>query len=158
MKLDVEKKLEEKNIAYKIFPLSAEAFTVPDVVKYSNHAVKPEEICKTIIVKTKKTNKIFAFMLKGEDRLSFSKAKKILGEELTTANPKEVKEASEVEPGAVCPFLLHVPLYVDKKVLELKNINCGSGHHLYELELKSSDLTKGIDFTLCDITKENLSV
>lgn len=151
--LDVERILKEKGVGYRLVELSQEAFTVDDVVKYSKGDVNPNEICKTIILCGRKTGKRAAFLLRGNDKLDFSKIKKLLGEEMAIANQNQVKEASGVEPGAVCPFLVKVPLFVDERVMFLKQINCGSGHHLYGLEFKSEDLSKSINYELVDLSK-----
>lgn len=153
MVLEVENVLRDKAISYRLIPLKQNAFTVDDVITYSEEAVDPDEICKTIIVRGKKSNKKMAILLKGRDKLDFSKAKKLFGEEMTIATGEQVKEASGVEPGAVCPFLLRVPLYVDKQVESLERINCGSGHHLFGLEFMRKDLEKGTQYGRGDFSK-----
>ncbi len=135
--------LRDKRITYRLIKMRAAAFTVDDVAKYSDGKINPEETCKTIIVSGRKTKKKFAVFLRGGDKVNFSGAKKLFGEEMAIATAAEVKEASGVDPGAVCPFMLTSPLYVDKKVLELETINCGSGDHLHGLEFKAKDLEKG---------------
>jgi len=153
MELEVEKLLKEKGIWYRLVKLSQNAFTVDDVVKYSEGNINPEEICKTIILKGKKTGKKAAILLKGKDRLNFSLVKKIFGEEMTVANHEQVKEAAGIEPGAVCPFLLNVSLFVDKAVFNSEKINCGSGNHLYGVEFKAKDLAKGVSYKIVDLAK-----
>jgi len=152
MELKVEKLLKQKRIKYRLVKLSQEAYTVADVVKYSEGKVEPEEICKTIILKGKKSGEIIATFLRGSDMLDFSKAKKLFGERMTIADSDEVKRAAGVEPGAVCPFLLKVLLVVDKKVLALKRINCGSGHHLYGLEFDLKHLTEIVTYKTADLS------
>lgn len=153
MSLAVEKKLQAKSIDYRMVKLSEKAFTVDDVVKYSNGGVNPGEICKTMILVGKKTGKRYAVLLRGSDRLDFLKIKRLLGEEVAIGSPADVQEVAGVDPGAVCPFLLSVPLYVDEGVLELPRINLGSGDHLYGVEVSSRDLEKVVPFTRVDITK-----
>lgn len=153
MELEVEKILKEKNIEYRLIKLTQNAYTVEDVVKYSESAVAPDEICKTIIVRGKKTGDKKAILLRGNDKVNFSGIKKLFGEEMTVADPEQVKEATGVEPGAVCPLLLKVPLLVDRKVFDLEKINCGSGDHLYGLEFGTKDLTKCVEFKIEDLSK-----
>ncbi len=153
MELQVEKLLKEKGIEYRLIKLSQNAYTVDDVVKYSEGNVNSAEICKTIILRGKKSGKNVAILLKGDDRVNFLEAKKIFGEEMTIADEKQVKEATGVEPGAVCPFLLNVPLLVDKRAMDLEKINCGSGNHLYGLEFKAKDLVKITDYKIVDLAK-----
>ena len=154
MKLQAENLLKEKAVEYKLIKLSQNAHTVEEVVKYSEKEnIRPEEICKTIILEGKKTRKKVAILLRGNDRLDFSEAKKVLGEKMAIANKKQVKEASNVEPGAVCPLLLNTELLVDKRVMDLERINCGSGDHLYGLEFKTEDLAKVADYQIVNLTQ-----
>ncbi len=153
MELQVEKLLKEKGVEYRLIKLSQNAYTVDDVVRYSEENVDPAEICKTLILRGKKTGKKIAILLRGGDRLSFSDMKKMLGEEMTVANEEQVKEAAGVEPGAVCPFLVNVPLFVDKRVMDLKRMNCGSGDHLYGLEFETKDLARVVNFKIVGMAK-----
>jgi len=146
MELKIEKLLKAKGIKYRIIKLSQTAYTVADVVKYSGGKVKTEEICKTIILMSKKNGKAAALLLRGCDKLDFSAVKNLFGERLAIASPDQVKKVTGVEPGAVCPLMLKAPLFVDQKVLALKNINCGSGHHLYGIEFQTKDLIKGVNY------------
>lgn len=155
--LPVESFLQDRQVSYRLIPLRENAFTVDDVVRLSLEPVTAEEICKTIIIRGKKSSKKYAIFLQGLDKLDFSAAKRIFGEEMTIASAVEVEEVAGVEPGAVCPFLLTVPLYVDRQVLNHQRINCGSGHHLYGLEFAVDDLGKGVDSTLVDIIKTRVS-
>jgi len=153
MELPVEKILKEKGVPYRLIRLAQEAVTVGDVVAYSDGAVKIDEICKTIILKGKKTGTLLAVLLRGEDRLDFSKARGVLGEAAEIADTGSVKKVSGVEPGAVCPLMVSVPLFVDARVLELNRINIGSGDHLYGLEIAVSDIERGVSFFVSDIAK-----
>lgn len=151
MELAVEQILKEKGVEYRLIRLSNKAYTVKDVVQYSGGGVDPKEICKTIILKGKKTGEKRAVLLRGGDRLDFSKAKEVFGEALSIAGATEVKEIGGVEPGAVCLFLLQAPLYVDKRVLELQKVNCGSGDHLYGVEFRVEDLGKATQYEIVDL-------
>lgn len=154
MELPIEKLLKGKRIEYKLIKLKQNAYTVDDVVRYSA-GVRPDEICKTLILRGKKTGRKFAIFLRGCDRIDFPKTRKLFGEETGIASPEEVGKAAGVSPGAVCPFLLNlnVPLFVDGKVMVLQKINCGSGHHLYGLEFRREDLAKGVSYQLVDLSK-----
>lgn len=153
MKLQIEKFLTDKGIRYKLIKLSQNAYTVDDVIKFSEGRVNPEEICKTIILRGRKTDKSMAVFLRGNDKLDFSKLKKIFGEEVAIADAERVKKVAGVEPGAVCPFLIQPPLFVDEKVFELENVHCGSGHHLFGIEFKTEDLGKGVVCEISDFSK-----
>lgn len=153
MELQSEKLLKEKGIEYKLIKLSEKAYTVEDVMKYSGGVVVPEEVCKTVILKGRKSGERVAVFLIGNDKINFSAIKKLAGEEVKMADSNDVKETAGVEPGAVCPFLLNISLFVDSKVMELKNINCGSGDHLFGVEFNPSDLSKMVDYKIADVSK-----
>ncbi len=152
MELKSTKILEEKGISYRLIKLSDKGISFEDVVKYAEDEVNPNEICKTIIVEDKKGQK-YAFFLKGDKKVDFSKAKEIIGSKISIVSYEDLVKETGTEPGAVCPFLLNLPLFVDKKVFELKKINFGSGDHLYGLEINSKDFKKVINFKEVDISQ-----
>ena len=141
----------EAKVDYRLIALAERAVTVEDVVKYSNGSVAVQEICKTLIVRGKKSRDKYAILLRGEDRLDFSLAKAEFGEAIEVASPQEVSEAAGVEPGAVCPVLLRVPLLVDAQVLSLEKFNCGSGDHAFGLEMKTADLAKAVNYKVLNL-------
>ena len=72
---------------------------------------------------------------------------------MSIASFVEVKEAVGVEPGAVCPILLDIGLFVDRKVMELERINFGSGNHMYGMEIRAGDLERVAKFRVVDVAK-----
>ena len=77
----------------------------------------------------------------------------VVGKSAEIATFEDVKAATGVEPGAVCPILLRVPLLVDRRVRAKERINFGSGHHLYGLEIDSRDLERLVEYRLVDIAE-----
>lgn len=151
MQLASAKCLEEKGVDFSVVELTERAVTVEDVVRYAKHAIDPDEICKTIILKDME-GRIHAVFLRGGDRIDFKKLRGLIGK-ASVAAPDEVEEATGFKPGAVCPLTLDVPLYIDERVFEKERINFGSGNHLYGIELSSKDLAKVIDFRVVDAAK-----
>ena len=151
MKLASAKLLDEKGIDYRIIELTDRAVTVEDVVRYAKHGVDPDEICKTIILKDRE-GRMHAVFLRGGDRIDFKKLRRVIGK-ASVAVSDDVEEATGVKPGAVCPLMLDVPLYVDERVFMKERINFGSGNHLYGIELSPNDLAKVIDFMVVDAAK-----
>ena len=143
--------LRLKGITYRLIELKDRAISVDDVIKFSKGDITKEEICKTMIVKAGET--YCAVFLKGDKRLDFGKLQRILGEKTRLATPEEVKDITGVDPGAVCPLLLNIPVIIDRKVLELKNINFGSGDHLYGIEMKPSDILKIKDAKIAEASQ-----
>lgn len=154
MKIPVQTILDSKNIPYRLIELMQEAFTVEDVQKYAKETVDTNEVCKTIILKGRKSGTCYALLLRGNDKVHFGLAKKQFGEEVKIADKEDVFRVAEVEPGAVCPFILNAPLFVDSRVLELKRMNCGSGDHLHGLEFETADLIRGKDYKVVNIAKQ----
>ena len=147
MRLPVEELLIEADIEYRIIELEARAISVDDVIEYSKEPINPDEICKTILVKRK--NQYHGLFLRGADQIDFKKLKTIIGKS-SIASRDEVKEISGVDAGAVCPLLLDVPVFVDKRVLDLEKLNFGSGNHLYGVEINSGDLSRVLEYSVAD--------
>jgi len=145
MELKAIEILKERKINYKLIKLSEKAVSFEDVVKYAKDEINPNEICKTIIVKDKNGDK-YAFLLKGDNKIDFSKAKEVIGNNVSFVGYEDLVKSTGIEPGAVCPLILNMPLFVDKEVLGLKKINFGSGDHLYGLEIDPKDLKKIVSF------------
>jgi prolyl-tRNA editing enzyme YbaK/EbsC (Cys-tRNA(Pro) deacylase) len=150
MELESVKILKQRGVEYRLIELEEKAISVEDVIRYSKTEIKPEEICKTIILKNRKGMKYAIFML-GSMRIDFNKAKRIIGGKVSVASFDEVIDATGVEPGAVCPLTLKIPIFIDRGVLSRERINFGAGNHLYGLEIKTLDLSKIIDYQLVDV-------
>ena len=152
MELESARRLEDKGIWHRIIELRSRAVSVSDVIQHSKETLNPEEICKTIIVKDK-AGRPHALMLLGAHRVDFAKAQKAIGAAVKLATSEEVKEWTGVEPGAVCPLLLSLPVFIDRRVFEKEKINFGSGNHFYGIEMCSGDLENAIPFTQVDIAQ-----
>jgi len=150
MRLPVEDFLIETGIKYRLIELKDRAISVDDVIEYSKEPINPDEICKTILIKQKK--QYYALFLRGADKINFKKLKDLIGKS-SIAYRTEVKEITGVNPGAVCPLLLDVPVIVDSRVLGLDKLNFGSGNHLYGVEISSGDLPRILEYKLADIAE-----
>ena len=150
MRLPVQDILEKKGVSYRIIELEERAISVADVIEYSKEDINPDEICKTILVKQKQ--QYYALFLRGADKIDFKKLKAVIGKS-SIASKIEVLEITGVEPGAVCPLLVDVPVLVDERVMLLERLNFGSGNHLYGIEIASGDLGKVLGFKLVDVTE-----
>jgi prolyl-tRNA editing enzyme YbaK/EbsC (Cys-tRNA(Pro) deacylase) len=152
MELEAEKILKSKEVEYRLIELNDKGISFEDVVKNAKDEINPKEICKTIIVKDKKDSK-FAFLLKGDKKIDFSRVKEVIGSKASIVSYEDLKKSTGTEPGAVCPFLLNMPLFVDKHVFESEKINFGSGDHLFGIEIKSADLQKVVEFKIVEVTQ-----
>lgn len=150
--LEAERVLHEKGIPYRLIELTDRAMTVADVARYSKGDFNVGEICKTVIMRDDAGGR-YAFLLVGTDRVDSNKAKRLTGKKLSVASPAEVSDSSGVDPGAVCPLTLSIPLTIDQRVTALQNVNFGSGHHLHGIEMKTMDLLRAVLHTIADIAQ-----
>ena len=140
-------KLDKASVKYSLFKLDKQAYTVEDVVKYSRGMIKSDEICKTMIL-TDDQGLGFGVLLLGVSRVDLYKVGEITEKKLHLASRKEVIELTGIEPGAICPIILDIPLLVEKQVLLKNRINFGSGDHLYGIEMNSLDLKKVVEYRI----------
>lgn len=147
--IQIEKYLKQLKLPYNVVDLGQEAFTVSDVVRAG---IDQDEVVKTLIVRFG-LNKFVALALRGDDRVDFKKVRRLLGSKPELARPAEVLKVTGVPIGAVCPVLVGIPLYFDKRVMDLKNVHMGSGDLMHGLEMKLSDLLKAVrEYKLEDLT------
>lgn len=139
--VQIQKYLKQQKLHFKVIDLESEAFTVEDVVRTG---VKQDEVVKTLIVRVS-DGSFIALALRGDDRVDFKKVRKLFGSKSELAKPEEVLKVVGVPIGAVCPVLVGIPLYFDKKVMDLKNVHMGSGDLMHGLEMKLSDLLKAVE-------------
>ena len=144
--------LRAKGVGFRLIELSQRAVSVEDVVRYSVKEIAVDEICKTILLKSFE-GETHASLLLGSHRVDLKKVKDVIGARVRIATSEEVKVATGVEPGAVCPVLLKGTILIDEEVMTKKRINFGSGHHLYGLEIDPNDLNKLVDYRMADIAK-----
>ncbi len=152
MKLEAARVLDERGIDYRLIELNDRALSINDVIRFSKEPLKVDEICKTMIVKDGEGRK-HAILLLGGDRVDLAKAGRIIGSKIGIANSREVVEATGVEPGAVCPLLLRIPIYVDRRVTGRNRVNFGSGNHLYGIDMAFRDLARVIEYTVVDVAE-----
>jgi len=101
---------------------------------------KLEEIAKTLLVKTDGGYSLV--VVRASDRLDLVKLKKALGaKKLTIAREGDMAKTLKVKPGALTPFagLHHLPLIVDKKLINETKVLFGSGSFECSVEMKMKD-------------------
>ena len=150
--LESARVLKERGVGYRVIELKDRAISVEDVIRFSKEEIRPEEICKTIILKDR-GGSMYAIFLLGDQRIDTKKARQVIGGKVNIASFREVKETTGVEPGAVCPLLVDIPVLVDRRVLTRERLNFGSGNHLYGLEIRSEDLAKVVDYRVVDVAE-----
>jgi prolyl-tRNA editing enzyme YbaK/EbsC (Cys-tRNA(Pro) deacylase) len=149
MKLESVRLLEEKGVDYRLIKLRKRSVTVKDVVNNAKSMIHPEEICKTIIIRTS-DRRYYGVILLGTYLIDSIKLSGIVGK-FSLASLMEVEKLTGSEPGEVCPLTLRLPILLDLRVLNKKNINFGSGDKLCGLEIRSSLLSKLINYEIVDV-------
>ncbi|MFA5927489.1 MAG: YbaK/EbsC family protein [Patescibacteria group bacterium] len=149
---DLKSNLDKAELGYKIIELSAPAMTVPDVIKFAKEPINENEICKTLIVKA--GTGFIAIFLRGENKVNFKALKSLFGPKVRFATAEEVKASANVDPGAVCPLILNVPLYIDESAIVLSNAHFGSGDHMFGLEMNPADILEITGAKIVNISKE----
>jgi len=112
---------------------------------------EPESTFKTIVL-VDKNGKRYAFSIKLDGMIDFSKVKDIVGSKVRLAKKEELEDEG-FEPGEVCPVLVKLPLFVDRELMKFEWFNCGSGDLDYGLEMQVKDLKKVRDFKLVDVKR-----
>ncbi|MBI4154965.1 YbaK/EbsC family protein [Candidatus Woesearchaeota archaeon] len=146
-KIKVAKILDKLKIEYNLIKLKTRGRNVGCKELFKD----PESTFKTIVLVDKK-GKRYAFSIKLDRMIDFSKVKDIVGNKVRLAKKEELKEEG-FEPGEVCPALVKLPLFVDKELMEFEWFNCGSGDLAYGLEMQVKDLKKVRDYKLVDVKR-----
>jgi len=151
----IKKFLNSKKIPYGIIDLGEKIYRVDEVAKAG---VNVDEIVKTLVVRNERdtikgiTRDYIALVLRGRDRVDFKKVRRMFNGKVEMASGEEIKKQVGVPIGAVCPIEIGMPLYFDKRVMELKNVNMGSGDLTKGLDMKFSDLKKAVgEFKITDL-------
>jgi len=128
-------KLKEKNIDFKIIELTKmEKDNTEDKLNHKKNF-------KTLVVK-KENNSFFAMLLPVDKKIDLKKLEKRFNSKLNLASYEEIKNVINVEPGAVCPLDLNIPLIIDNSVFRFERINIGSGDQMYGIEVNPRDILK----------------
>jgi len=153
----LKQKLKDLNIPHKLLPVKADSLDVDTYVK--TLGIKYKEGMSILLFRVKGKN--YIALLRRDDRNINSKGlKKILGTgDFTFCNEEDLKKLN-FESGLASPLILNdtqkdinVKIYVDKEVLEMDKIICGSASSLFALEIKKDDLLKNIgEYEVIDIT------
>ena len=170
----IQNYLQLQKLSFKIVVIGREAFTVEDVVRAG---IDEDEIVKTLIIRingipstqfvrsghstlrnessgsdSKRSTRFVALALCGNDRVDFKKVRRLFGSKSELAKPEEVLRVVGVPIGAVCPVLVGIPLYFDRKVMDLRNAHMGSGDLKHGLEMELLDLLKACgDYEVSDL-------
>lgn len=129
--------------------------TVESVEKASRHSGEPpHRIIKTLLLKT--SNGYIVAIARGDRRVDFKKASKLLNTNVTLARPEEVKNILNVDPGAVTPIsrsVKNLRIILDPAILENEYILCGGGSTNRLYKVKTRDLVTYLKPEILDVFK-----
>jgi Cys-tRNA(Pro)/Cys-tRNA(Cys) deacylase len=97
--------------------------------------------------------------LRGSDRLQFGRLARALGvgrDRIAPLSPERVRVELGLEPGGVCPLVDRddVNVLVDRRVLDLPRVFCGSGRNDATLELAPADLVAASRATVTELAAD----
>lgn len=108
---------------------------------------------KAMVVKAH--NKYYLFILPGDKRIDWKKAKAILNvKEIRFATEQEAESITGVKMGSVPPFgnVLNLPAFFDQALLENEYVNFNPGSITHSVQIKSYDLMSITNPTLTSFT------
>ena len=116
-----------------------------------------EEHVKTLAVTA--DGRVALAALRGSDRLQYGRLARALGvgrDRVEPLSPERVREELGLEPGGVCPLVDRddVTVLVDRRVLDLTRVFCGSGRNDATLELSPADLVAASHATVTDLAAD----
>jgi Cys-tRNA(Pro)/Cys-tRNA(Cys) deacylase len=97
--------------------------------------------------------------VRGGDRIQFGKLARALGvarDRITPVPADRVRAELGLEPGGVCPLVDRpgVSVLVDRRVLDLPRVFCGSGRNDATLELAPADLVRASGAAVVDLARD----
>lgn len=146
---DVEEYLKSNGIEFVRHEHPA-IFTMADEEKYCPHI--PGVAGKNLVIKGKKTGRIFLVILATAKRADLKKFAKIAGEsKISFAGPEILREKLGLEPGSVSPFGLindknhEIFVYIDKELYETDLLNFHPNINTASLEITKEMFRKFLE-------------
>lgn len=144
------KALEEKKVWYRVYELGGSGISSKDVEELIG--VDLDSVFKTIVMTDGKN--FFAAIVPGPSKVNLEKVGEVFNtKNLRLAKAKELKQNLHLAPGEVTPFILKIPIAVDKKIFEKEKIHFGSGDIHFGIEIYSKDLLKCINAKIENISE-----
>lgn len=149
MKEKIEKILRDARVSFEFIPLPEDLPPdVPSHMKFYGDTM--QHALATMIYKTEKG--FIAVSRRGDTKVSSKKLREALGVNRLSLATKENMAELGLTPGIVPPLGLTIPLYMDKKLLEVDYFYDGTGHKLFGLKMKTADLLRVSRATVGDFT------
>ncbi len=107
-------------------------------------------------VKKDKTRRLVMVLVSGDKKVDNKKLIDILdAENVKLASPQAVLEETSCEIGSVHPFgnLFGLEVYMDKRIMENKEVNFSAGLHTKSITMRAEDIVRLIKPEIIDIAK-----
>jgi tryptophanyl-tRNA synthetase len=149
MKDNIEHLLNAANVRYEFIPLPEDLPV--DVASHMNfYKDSLDHAYATMIYKTEKG--FIAVSRRGDTRVNSKKLREALGiKRLSLATEEDMSQLG-LTPGLVPPLGYDLPIYMDKKLLDVDYFYDGTGHKLFGLKMNARDLLKVNNATVGDYT------
>lgn len=145
----IKKILDDQKINYKFNQLPQDLSTdTLDHIKYLG--IDEKQSVPTLIFTTDKG--LVAIQKRTDTKIDSKKLKLALGVKSANMANEDILHSLGLEKGIVPLIGLEIPVFVDKKVLEVPNIFGGCGNRDFNLNINSSDLVKINHATVVDIS------
>lgn len=128
------------------FEVHAKAETCKESAEHS--PVSMDQIVKTLVFIGEEP---VAVLCPGSKRVDTGKLEETLGTDVRMANPDEVIEATGYPIGAVSPFDLDVPIFMEEALLEEEVLRPAAGSRAVGAEIEPEEL-EDLDITPTEIT------
>jgi len=112
------------------------------------------QIVKSLIFAGEQSSKLYLFLVPGSKKLDLDKAQMLVGEPLSRADPRKVREETGFAIGGVSP-LGHpetVKRYADSGLVELESVWAAAGAHDAVFEAEPNALIRASNAVVADIS------
>jgi len=112
-----------------------------------------DQIVKSLIFAGEKSGKLYLFLVAGSQKLDLDKARQLVGEPLSRADPRRIREETGFAIGGVSP-LGHpdtVQRYADTALAGFSSVWAAAGAHDAVFEAEPQALIKAANAQLADI-------
>lgn len=114
-----------------------------------------EQIVKSLIFAGEQTGRLYLFLVSGSQMLDLDKAGQLVGESLSRADPRRIREETGFAIGGVSP-LGHpdsVQRYADKSLTSLPTVWAAAGAHDAVFEAEPKALIRAAQAVVADLAK-----
>jgi nondiscriminating aspartyl-tRNA synthetase len=114
-----------------------------------------EEGVKALILVGKSTGNNFMVAIPGDKKANIKAVEEVVGERLEMEKPDKINEKFGLQIGGVPPFgnLLHIPVYMDKGVLDHKQVSFNAGLRTESVTMPSKDLAEVVEAEIGDFAQ-----